>query len=201
MCHFLVIKKIFFYYTISWSSQNAFNKKLCIDIGRDLSVDYAICHALTEKLLPSAVEHRYRYMGNNMPTLLVVEDDEANLSMLTRRLAWEGFDLLTATDGLSAIDQAQTHLPDLILLDLGLPGLNGWQVTQHLKSQSSTNWIPIIAITAYSLEHDIQRSLALGCSDYEIKPVNFESLLHKIQFQLNQVYNHEVGGKRSRRLW
>lgn len=116
-----------------------------------------------------------------MSKILVVEDDAMNRDMLARRLAWEGFEVTTATNGAEAVELAGAERPDLILMDLGIPLLNGWQATHQIKSQPETNHIPVIALTAYALTEDRAKSLAAGCDDYETKPVDFPRLLGKIQ--------------------
>ena len=116
-----------------------------------------------------------------MTKILLVEDDMLNREMVTRRLAWEGYQIISAGDGATAVALAETELPDLILMDLGLPIMNGWQATQRIKATPSTQHIPIIALTAYALIEDRDKSIAVGCDDYEPKPINFERLQAKIQ--------------------
>jgi two-component system cell cycle response regulator DivK len=120
-----------------------------------------------------------------MAKILLVEDDTLNREMVTRRLVWEGYDIITAEDGAQAVALAQSEQPDLILMDMGLPIMNGWQATQRLKAASSTRAIPIIALTAYALTEDRVRSLEAGCDDYETKPVDFSRLQAKIQALLD----------------
>jgi two-component system, cell cycle response regulator DivK len=116
-----------------------------------------------------------------MAKILLVEDDALNREMIQRRLIWEGHNIVTAKDGAEAIATAELEQPDLILMDLGLPVLNGWQAVQRIKALSSTRDIPIIALTAYALAEDRDRSLAAGCDDYESKPIDFVRLQVKIQ--------------------
>src|SRR5215203_2371768 len=116
-----------------------------------------------------------------MTKILLVEDDMLNREMMTRRLAWEGYQVISAEDGATAVALAETELPDLILMDLGLPILNGWQATQRIKATPSTQHIPIIAITAYTMTEDRDTSIANGCDDYESKPIDFARLQAKIQ--------------------
>jgi len=116
-----------------------------------------------------------------MTKILLVEDDMLNREMVTRRLAWEGYQVISAEDGATAVALAEAELPDLILMDLGLPILNGWQATQRIKATPSTQHIPIIALTAYALTEDRDKSIAAGCDDYESKPINFARLQAKIQ--------------------
>jgi CheY-like chemotaxis protein len=116
-----------------------------------------------------------------MAKILLVEDDALNREMIQRRLSWEGHAIVTAKDGAEAVAAAELEQPDLILMDLGLPILNGWQAVQRIKAMTSTSDIPIIALTAYALAEDRDRSLAAGCDDYESKPIDFARLQVKIQ--------------------
>jgi two-component system cell cycle response regulator DivK len=120
-----------------------------------------------------------------MAKILLVEDDMLNREMVTRRLIWEGYQIITAEDGAQAIALAQSEQPDLILLDMGLPIMNGWQAAQRLKADTSTSAIPIIALTAYALNEDRAKSLEVGCDEYETKPVDFPRLHAKIQALLH----------------
>ena len=115
-----------------------------------------------------------------MAKILLVEDDTFNREMIRRRLSWEGHDIITAKDGAEAIATAQSEQPDLILMDLGLPILNGWQAVQRIRAIPSTRGIPIIALTAYALTEDRDKSLAVGCDDYESKPIDFTRLQAKM---------------------
>jgi two-component system, cell cycle response regulator DivK len=121
-----------------------------------------------------------------MPKILIVEDDPMNREMLARRLSWEGYQVATAANGAQAVEMAGSELPDLILMDLAMPLLNGWQATRQIKSQPETRYIPVIALTAYALSEDRTKSLAAGCDDYETKPIDFPRLLHKIQSYLTR---------------
>jgi len=116
-----------------------------------------------------------------MATLLLVEDNEMNRDMLARRLEKRGFQLLIATDGLTGIVMARREKPDLILMDMSLPGLDGWQASRQLKSDNATASIPIIALTAHAMAEDREKAMAAGCNEYETKPVELTSLLNKIQ--------------------
>ena len=121
-----------------------------------------------------------------MAKILLVEDDALNREMITRRLAWEGFEVITAQDGAEAVALAEAEQPDLILMDLGLPIVNGWQAAQRIKSTPGTSHIPIIALTAYALTEDRDKSLAAGCDDYESKPIDFSRLYAKIRALLDR---------------
>jgi CheY-like chemotaxis protein len=115
-----------------------------------------------------------------MALILLVEDDLLNREMISRYLTIEGFEVITAIDGVQGVTLAQTRAPDLILMDMGLPVLSGWQATQQIKAGASTGGIPIIALTAYAMAEDRERAFAVGCDGYETKPVNFPRLKAKI---------------------
>lgn len=121
-----------------------------------------------------------------MTKILLIEDNEMNRDMLFRRLEKRGFETPVAIDGLSGIATAQQHQPDLILMDMSLPGLDGWQASRQLKSDNSTANIPIIALTAHAMAEDRDRALAAGCDEYETKPVELSSLLEKIAALVNR---------------
>jgi CheY-like chemotaxis protein len=116
-----------------------------------------------------------------MTTILLVEDDEMNRDMIARHLKWEGFHVIVAGDGLQAISLVREERPDLILMDMGLPIVNGWQATTQIKADPATSAIPIIALTAFAMAEDRARSLAAGCNAYETKPINFSRLLTVIR--------------------
>lgn len=116
-----------------------------------------------------------------MAKLLLVEDNELNRDMLARRLEKRGFQLVIATDGLAGIEMARKEMPDLILMDMSLPGLDGWQASRQLKSDNATARIPIIALTAHAMAEDREKAMAAGCDEYETKPVDLTRLLAKIQ--------------------
>jgi two-component system cell cycle response regulator DivK len=119
-----------------------------------------------------------------VPTILVVEDNEASRDALSRRLERHGYHVLLAVDGLQAIAMARTSLPDLILMDLGLPVLDGWDATRRLKSDAATQHIPIIVLSAHAMTNDRDRALAAGGDDFDTKPVRFHVLLRKIEWLL-----------------
>lgn len=116
-----------------------------------------------------------------MPTILLVEDNPMNRDMLTRRLVRRGFDVVTAEDGLQGVDVASRDLPDLVLMDMSLPGIDGWEATRRLKAAESTRGIPVIALTAHAMADDRASALAAGCDDFDTKPVDFARLLDKMQ--------------------
>lgn len=121
-----------------------------------------------------------------MAKILLIEDDALNCEMITRRLAWEGHTIITATNGVDGLSALEAEQPDLVLMDLGLPVLNGWQTASHIKASKQTSHIPIIALTAYVTSYDYERSLFSGCDDFETKPVNFSRLLTKISALLSE---------------
>ncbi len=116
-----------------------------------------------------------------MQKILYVEDNEDNVYMLSRRLKRRGFDVLVARDGEEGVAMATAQLPDLILMDLSLPGLDGWEATRRIKAADPTRSIPIIALSAHAMPGDREDALAAGCDDYEAKPVEFTRLISKIQ--------------------
>ena len=116
-----------------------------------------------------------------MANIMVVEDDEMNRDMIARHLQWEGYQVTTAANGVQAVALAESRVVDLILMDMGLPIMNGWQATHRIKSSPATRAIPIIALTAYAMSDDKTKALDAGCDDYEAKPINFPRLLSKIQ--------------------
>lgn len=115
-----------------------------------------------------------------MAKILLIEDNEMNRDMLVERLELHGYQTLTAADGLQGVAMAQWEKPDLILMDISLPVLDGWQATQQIKASPETSAIPIIALTAHVMAGDREKSLAAGCDEYEAKPVDFTRLLAKI---------------------
>ncbi len=121
-----------------------------------------------------------------MPTVLLVEDNEMNRDMLSRRLARRGYQVLVAEDAESGIATAQTQPPDLILMDMSLPGMTGWEATGVLKADPATRQIPVIALTAHAMASDREAALAAGCDDFESKPVELPSLLEKMQALLSR---------------
>ena len=116
-----------------------------------------------------------------MPTILLVEDNEMNRDMLLRRLERNRYRVITAKDGAEGYDLARSQSPDIILMDISLPVMNGWEVTQRLKSERATSHIPIIALTGHALATDRAKAFEVGCDDYDTKPVDFVRLLIKIE--------------------
>jgi two-component system, cell cycle response regulator DivK len=124
-------------------------------------------------------------MLNAMSKILLVEDNEINRDMLSRRLMRRGFEMVIAIDGEEGITLAQQESPDLVLMDMSLPVLDGWEATKRLKADPETQNIPVIALTAHAMTEDRDRCLAVGCDDYDTKPINFPRLLEKIETYLN----------------
>jgi two-component system cell cycle response regulator DivK len=116
-----------------------------------------------------------------MPRLLYVEDNEMNRDMLSRRLQRRGFEVLIASNGEQGVAMAAAEKPDLILMDMSLPVLDGWQATRRLKSEPDTRPIPIIGLTAHAMATDRDKCLEAGCDDYDTKPVELARLLEKIE--------------------
>ena len=116
-----------------------------------------------------------------MATILVVEDNEASRDALARRLQRRGYEVLLAVDGQQAVSVAQSSKPDLILMDLGLPIIDGWEATRQLKADGSTKHIPIIVLSAHAMTNDRDLALAAGGDDFDTKPVRFQPLIDKIE--------------------
>jgi two-component system cell cycle response regulator DivK len=119
-----------------------------------------------------------------MPKILLVEDNELNRDMLSRRLQRRGFEIITAADGEKGIALTASERPDLILMDISLPGVNGWDATKQIRRNGMTT--PIIALTAHAMSGDREKTLEAGCDEYETKPVELEILLSKIQALLSR---------------
>ena len=115
-----------------------------------------------------------------MTKILLVEDNEMNRDMLSRRLARRGYEVVMAVDGEQGVNMAATEAPDLILLDMSLPVLNGWDAAQKLKADPATQKIPIIALTAHAMGGDREKALEAGCDEYDTKPVELKRLLQKM---------------------
>ncbi len=116
-----------------------------------------------------------------MAKILIVEDNEMNRDMLSRRLARKGYEVVVAVDGESGVNMAASERPDIILMDISLPVLDGWEATRRIKAASDTNGIPIIALTAHAMSSDREKALAAGCDDFDTKPVELPRLLAKIE--------------------
>jgi CheY-like chemotaxis protein len=121
-----------------------------------------------------------------MAKILLVEDNEMNRDMLSRRLARKGHEVLIAVDGAEGVLMAKEKVPDLILMDMSLPVLDGWRATEQIKADPETTAIPVIALTANAMAGDREKCLAAGCDDYDTKPVEFPRLLGKIETLLKE---------------
>jgi CheY-like chemotaxis protein len=115
-----------------------------------------------------------------MAKILLVEDNEMNRDMLSRRLGKKGYEVIIAVDGQQGVDMASSYRPDIILLDMSLPVMDGWEAARRLKADAGTSGIPIIALTAHAMAGDREKCLEAGCEDYDTKPVEFKRLLGKI---------------------
>jgi len=125
--------------------------------------------------------------AGSLATIMVVDDNEPSRDALSRRLERRGYRILTAVDGQEAVATGQAELPDLILMDLGLPGIDGWEATRQLKAASMTRHIPIIVLSAHAMTNDRDLALAAGANDFDTKPVRFDQLLGKIDTLLKTV--------------
>ncbi len=121
-----------------------------------------------------------------MAKILLVEDNEMNRDMLSRRLERRGYQVLIAVDGGQGVAMAQSKAPDLILMDMSLPVLDGWEVARQLKAAPETRGIPIIALTAHAMVGDREKALEAGCDDYDTKPIEFPRLVEKIETLLGK---------------
>ena len=115
-----------------------------------------------------------------MPRILLVEDNEMNRDMLSRRLIRNGFDVLMAVNGQQGVDMTRSERPDLVLMDMSLPVMDGWEATRTLKADESTKAIPVIALTAHAMESDRAQAMQAGCDDFDTKPIELPRLLGKI---------------------
>jgi CheY-like chemotaxis protein len=116
-----------------------------------------------------------------MAKVLLVEDNELNRDMLSRRLNRRGYDVVFAVDGAQALEMARSEKPDIILMDMSLPVMDGWEATRHVKSDDAMRNVPVIALTAHTMSGDREKALAAGCDDYDTKPVELDRLIGKIE--------------------
>lgn len=121
-----------------------------------------------------------------MPRILYVEDNDDNIYMLRRRLERHGFEVVVARDGAEGVEAARRERPDLVLMDLGLPVLDGWEATRRLKADPATRGIPIIALSAHAMAGDREHAIEAGCDDYDVKPVDWPRLSAKIAALLDR---------------
>jgi two-component system, cell cycle response regulator DivK len=116
-----------------------------------------------------------------MTRILLVEDNEMNRDMLSRRLSRRGFEVIFAVDGQQGVDLARTERPDIILMDMSLPVLDGWEATRRVKADDATRSVPVIGLTAHAMSGDRERAIEAGCDDYDTKPVELDRLIGKIE--------------------
>ena len=116
-----------------------------------------------------------------MPKILLVEDNEMNYDMLSRRLKRRNYEVVIATDGAQGVEMAKSETPDLILMDMSLPVLDGWEATRQVKADEVTMACPVIALTSHAMDGDREKALEAGCDDYDTKPVDLKRLLGKIE--------------------
>ena len=121
----------------------------------------------------------------NLRKILYIEDTENNRILVSRRLSRSGYQVVTAEQAQQGLEAAENERPDLILMDMGLPGIDGWEATRLLKANPKLDHIPIIALTAHAMSGDREKTLAAGCADYDTKPFDFARLLAKIEAALN----------------
>jgi two-component system, cell cycle response regulator DivK len=121
-----------------------------------------------------------------MKKILLVEDNEMNRDMLSRRLVRNGFEVLLAVDGEQALNMATADMPDLVLMDMSLPVIDGWEATRRIKAAAPTAHIPIIALTAHAMAGDREKAIAAGCDDYDTKPIELARLIGKIEALLGR---------------
>lgn len=126
-------------------------------------------------------------MDTHSIKILLVEDNDMNRDMLSRRLSRKNYDIIVAVNGIEALEKVAAAPPDLILMDLSLPRMDGWETTRRLKQDSKTKDIPVIVLTAHALKSDRDKAYQIGCDDYDVKPIDFPRLLAKIETQLDKV--------------
>jgi CheY-like chemotaxis protein len=124
-----------------------------------------------------------------MTKILLVEDNETNRDMLSRRLVRKGYEVVMALDGQQAVEMATSEAPDLILMDMSLPVIDGWEATRRVKADGATRTIPVIALTAHAMAGDREKAIEAGCDDYDTKPIDLGRLLEKITLLLDQRQN------------
>jgi two-component system cell cycle response regulator DivK len=122
-----------------------------------------------------------------MTKILLVEDNEMNRDMLSRRLIRRGFEVVFAMDGQQGIDFARSEQPDIILMDMGLPVVDGWEATRRVKADAATRRVPVIGLTAHAMSGDREKTIEAGCDDYDTKPVELDRLIGKIERLIGKV--------------
>ena len=121
-----------------------------------------------------------------MPKILLIEDNEMNRDMLSRRLVRKKYEVLVAADGREGVEMARSEAPDLILMDMSLPVMDGWEATRRLKASPETQAIPVVALTAHAMSGDREKAMEAGCDDYDTKPIELPRLLGKIEALLGE---------------
>jgi CheY-like chemotaxis protein len=127
-----------------------------------------------------------------MSTILLIEDNELNRDMLSRRLRRAGYDVLVAQDGHAGLEMAHARRPDIVIMDLRLPDMSGWELARSLKHDPLTQHTPILALTAHAMEGDREAALRAGCDEYDVKPVDMPRLLEKVRLLLNRIPRRDV---------
>ncbi len=150
------------------------------------SADYDGGKNNRRKIHPNTLTAEERRCYILMAKILLVEDNEMNRDMLSRRLERKGYEVVIATDGEQGVAMAKSEHPDLILMDMSLPVIDGWEATRQLKACPETQPVPIIALTAHAMAGDRDKSLEAGCDDYDTKPIEFKRLLEKMQALLKK---------------
>jgi CheY-like chemotaxis protein len=123
--------------------------------------------------------------------ILLVEDNEMNRDMLSRRLVRRGYEVVIAVDGKEGVERAAADAPDLVVMDLNLPVIDGWQATRQIKAGPATRHIPVIALTSHAMAGDRERAMEAGCDDYDVKPIEFDRLLAKMEALLGRAKEAE----------
>jgi CheY-like chemotaxis protein len=131
-----------------------------------------------------------------MRRILLVEDNEMNRDMLSRRLQRKGYEVMIAVDGQIGVEMARSEVPDLILMDMSLPVIDGWEATRTLKAAKETSAIPIIALTAHAMSTDRDKAMEAGCDDYDTKPIELTRLLGKMEALIGGIDSSAAGGSR-----
>ncbi len=126
-----------------------------------------------------------------MPKILLVEDNELNRDMLSRRLQRKGYEVIVAVDGEQGVNASRAESPDLVLMDMSLPVIDGWEATRRLRAEEATRGLPIIALTAHAMPGDERKALEAGCDDYDTKPIDLPRLLGKIEALLQRKSAHD----------
>ena len=169
-------------------------RKRCVELGADYffdkSSEFNEIKSIMKELILSKERNGYQNrstMKLKAVKILLAEDNEMSRDILSRRLTRQGYDVVVAVNGPEALAKATSEHPDLVLMDLGLPDVDGWEITRRLKGDSATRNIPVIALTAHAMQSERAAAFAAGCDDFDIKPVDFPRLLEKIESQLHVV--------------